>query len=91
MTRPFIFKGVAYLLNMVAVAIPLAAQADFAGLDTFATQELARHRIPCASIAVVRADRIVYSKVFGTANLETGEPMRPEMLVQAARFTRTAS
>jgi CubicO group peptidase (beta-lactamase class C family) len=88
MTRPFIFKGVAYLLNMVAVAIPLAAQADFAGLDTFATQELARHRIPGASIAVVRADRIVYSKVFGTANLETGEPMRPEMLVRIGSTTK---
>ena len=70
---------------MVAVAIPLGG---FAGLNTSATQELAKHKIPAASIAVVRGDRIVYSKVFGTANLETGEPMRPEMLVRIGSTTK---
>jgi CubicO group peptidase (beta-lactamase class C family) len=88
MTRRFIFGGVAYLLNMVAVAIRLAAQADFAGLETSAMRELAKHKIPGASIAVVRADRIAYSRVFGTANLETGEPMRPEMLVRIGSTTK---
>lgn len=73
---------------MVAVAIRLAAQAEFVGLDASATRELAKHKIPGASIAVVRADRIVYSRVFGTANLETGEPMRPEMLVRIGSTTK---
>jgi CubicO group peptidase (beta-lactamase class C family) len=73
---------------MVAVAIRLAAQADFTGPETSAAQELAKHKVPGASIAVVRADRIVYSKAFGTANLETGEPMPPEMLVRIGSTTK---
>ena len=65
-----------YLVVMTAGAIPLAAQVDFADLDRSATEELAKYKIPGASIAVVRADRVVYSRALGTADLETGEAMR---------------
>jgi CubicO group peptidase (beta-lactamase class C family) len=71
-----------YLVVMAAGAILLVGQTDFADLDKSATQELAKYKIPGASIAVVRAGRVVYLKAFGTADLETGESMRPEMLAR---------
>ena len=36
----------------------------------------------------MRADQTEYSKVFGTAKLETGDPMRPEMLVRIGSTTK---
>jgi CubicO group peptidase (beta-lactamase class C family) len=42
----------------------------------------------------VRGDRVIFAKTFGTANVETGEPVRPEMLFRLGSttnmFTATA-
>ena len=50
--------------------------------------------VPSASIAVVQDGRIVYTQAFGTANLETDRPARPEMRYSVGsiskQFTSTA-
>jgi CubicO group peptidase (beta-lactamase class C family) len=71
--------------------VPLAclAQApDFAAVDRSAADELAKFRIPGAAIVIVRGDQVIYSKAYGTANIETGEPVRPEMLFRLGSTTK---
>lgn len=78
-------------MRSLAIAILLAAPLlgqDFAPLEQSAREELARLNIPGASIAIVRGDRVVYSKAFGTANVETGEAVRPEMLFRLGSTTK---
>jgi CubicO group peptidase (beta-lactamase class C family) len=70
-------------------ALSAAAQTpDLTAIDASAAAELARLKIPGASIAIVRGDRVIYSKAFGTANVETGEPVRPEMLFRLGRLRK---
>ena len=65
--------------------VPTRAQKpDFSALEQSASAELARLNIPGASIAIVRGGEVIYSKAIGTANVETGEPVRPEMLTTKA-------
>jgi CubicO group peptidase (beta-lactamase class C family) len=60
-------------------AIALPAQ-DFASVEQSAAVELQKLNIPGAAIAVIRGDRVIFSKGIGIANIETGETVRPEML-----------
>ena len=66
------------MLAALLVVFPALAQ-DFAALEQTARDELARAKVPGASIAIVRGDRVVYSKGIGVANVETNEAVRPEM------------
>lgn len=71
------------------LAAPLGAQTtDFTAIEKSAKEELATLKIPGASIAIVRGDKVVYSKGFGLADVETGEPMRPEMLFRLGSTTK---
>ncbi len=68
---------------------PLCAQKpDFTALEQSAAAELARLHIPGASIAIVRGSEVIYAKGIGTANVETGEPLRPEMLFRLGSTTK---
>jgi CubicO group peptidase (beta-lactamase class C family) len=70
-------------------ALPIVAQTpDFSAIEQTASAELARLNIPGASIAIVRGDQVIYSKAIGTANVETGEPLRPEMLFRLGSTTK---
>ncbi len=51
-------------------------------------RDLTRTSAPGAAIAVVSGDRVVYTRGFGTANVETGEPMRPEMVFRLGSTTK---
>jgi CubicO group peptidase (beta-lactamase class C family) len=42
-----------------------------------------------ASIAIVCGDKVVFTKVFGIADLETGEPTSPDMLFQIGSLDAT--
>jgi CubicO group peptidase (beta-lactamase class C family) len=66
------------LLTALLFVFPALGQ-DFAALEQTARDELARARVPGASIAIMRGDRVVYSKGIGIANVETSEAVRPEM------------
>jgi CubicO group peptidase (beta-lactamase class C family) len=80
-------KARTILALAVLLAIPLGAQ-DFASVEQSAAEELAKLNIPGASIAVVRGDRVVFNKGFGKASVETGEPVRPEMLFRLGSTTK---
>ncbi|HJP86505.1 MAG TPA: serine hydrolase domain-containing protein [Gemmatimonadaceae bacterium] len=68
---------------------PLRAQSlDFTSLDSTIKKEMAQLKTPGAAVAIVQGDRVVYMKGFGVANIETGEPVRPEMLFRLGSTTK---
>ncbi len=71
----------------LACAWPIAAQ-DFAPVERSAMDELAQLKIPGASIALVRGDRVIFAQGFGKADMETGEAVRPEMLFRLGSTTK---
>jgi CubicO group peptidase (beta-lactamase class C family) len=79
---------------LVALGSPGAAlppenvQADFAAVETIAKQEMAQAQAPGAAIAIVHDGRVVYTRAFGVANIETGEETRPEMLFRLGSTTK---
>jgi CubicO group peptidase (beta-lactamase class C family) len=58
-------------------------------VETFISGELETRRIPGAAIAVVRPGEPVWSRGFGTANVETGEPFTPETPFGIQSITKT--
>jgi len=61
---------------------------NFAPVDAAMRRDMTRTSAPGATIAVVSGDRVVYTRGFGVANVETGEPMRPEMLFRLGSTTK---
>jgi len=57
-------------------------------VEQTAREELTRIRVPGASIALIKGDRLVFAKGTGTANVETGEPVRPDMLFRLGSTTK---
>ena len=84
--RGYHSSGMRTLLLLCITAL-LRAQ-DFAPLEQAARAEMARLHVPGAAIAIVRGDRVIYSQVFGTADVETGEPMRAGMLFRLGSTTK---
>ena len=68
------------VLLLLFVTGPTQAKPDFAELEKLVPEELKERNTPGAVIAIVSADRVVYRKAFGIANVETGALMQPEML-----------
>ena len=75
-----------------ARSAPQAAQAapapDFSAIDAVALQELKDANTPGAAIALVRDDRVVYLKGYGSAGVDTGAPVTPDMLFRLGSTTK---
>jgi len=74
-------------LLLLSLAVLLRAQ-DFAPLEQAARAEMARLHVPGAAIAIVKGDRVIYSQVFGTADIESSEPVRAGMLFRLGSTTK---
>ena len=61
---------------------------DFSELDRLVPEELKEKNTPGAVIAVVSGNQVIYQKAFGVANVETNDPMRPEMLFRLGSTTK---
>jgi CubicO group peptidase (beta-lactamase class C family) len=79
---------IALVLAALCVVPAGAQKPDLSALEPFASAEIARLNIPGASIAIVRGSEVIYSRAIGTANVETGEPVRPEMLFRLGSTTK---
>ena len=64
------------------------AEPDFAELEKVALDELKATNTPGAAIGIVRGDRLIYAKGFGTSNVETGAPVTPNMLFRLGSTTK---
>lgn len=65
-----------------------AKAADFAELERIAREELKETATPGAAVAVVSGGRVVFSKGFGVASVETGAPVTPDMLFRLGSTTK---
>lgn len=61
---------------------------DFSPLEQVVADELRNTGTPGGAIAVVLGDRVIYTKAFGVANVETNEPVRPDMLFRLGSTTK---
>jgi len=78
------------LAAAIALGAPQAPTptAEFAELETAAQAELKAINAPGAAIAIVKGDRVVYQKGIGVANVETGQPVTPDMLFRVGSVTK---
>ena len=65
------------------------APKEVAAIEAIAQAELKSWRAPGMVLAVVRDDAVVHLAAYGTANVETGEPMTTDMMVSVASVTKT--
>ena len=65
------------------------SKTDFSKIEETALAELKEKRAAGAAIAIVSNDQIVFAKGFGTANIETNQPVTPDMLFQIGSITKT--
>jgi CubicO group peptidase (beta-lactamase class C family) len=82
-------------LMLLSVLLPSASAVfaqqqlvDFSQLEKVALEELKQTNTPGAAVAVVSGDRLVFAKGFGTANIETGAPITPDMLFRVGSITK---
>jgi len=64
------------------------AAVDFSAIDRVIAQELTDTHTPGAAVSIVSGDRVVFSKGYGVASVETREPVRPEMLFRLGSTTK---
>ena len=61
---------------------------DFSDLEKVALEELKETNTPGAAVAIVSGDDIVLAKGFGVSNMETGDPVKPDMLFRIGSVTK---
>lgn len=77
----------------VTPAATLAARSqdatlNLSELEKVITDELKSTNTPGCSIAIVRGDRVILAKGYGSSNVETGVPVAPEMLFRIGSTTK---
>jgi CubicO group peptidase (beta-lactamase class C family) len=74
-------------LVLVAVAFsPALAWADgnaFLEIDRYVATQMREQRIPGVQVGIYRRGKVVLAKGYGSANVELGVPVRPEMVFQS--------
>lgn len=80
-------------LCLAGVSVPAeqASTPDFSRIESVIRKEMQETQAPGAAIAIVMGDRVVYTRGFGVASVETGEAVRPEMLFRLGSTTKMIS
>jgi serine beta-lactamase-like protein LACTB, mitochondrial len=82
------------LLAMLRVAATCGAEAPAvpaAQFDALVTDTMQAQKIPAVTIALGDADRILYSRAFGSADLENSVAATPETLIRTASIAKSIS
>src|SRR5215813_7757849 len=91
-TRPGGFR--ALLLTAVALAVLVGAdratgaQPDAAALDRIITDAMREQHIPAVTVAIASGGQLVYSKAFGSADLENSVPATTDTLIRTASVAK---
>ena len=77
----------------VFAAVPTAGQlaaqqASWSQLERAVPEVLRATKTPGMQVVVVRGDSMIYARGFGVADVETGAPMTPDLLVQVGSLTK---
>ena len=83
--------GAALALGWLALAgaAPTAAPVPAARLDALITETQRQQQIPAITVAAASADGIVYSRAFGSADLENAVAATPETLIRTASIAKS--
>lgn len=86
-------RSVSLILVLLAAlrtgaACGAAPTAPDARLDAIVSAAMRAQQIPAVTVAVMTADRLVYSRAFGTADLENSVPATPETLIRTASIAK---
>jgi CubicO group peptidase (beta-lactamase class C family) len=84
-------RRLAFLLLLLSLLLSVAhaqQSIDFSELERAALEELKATNTPGAAIAIVKGDRLVYSKAFGVASVDTGAAVTPDMLFRLGSTTK---
>jgi CubicO group peptidase (beta-lactamase class C family) len=77
------------LVSLTAAVILVSGQTQGGGLDRAAVQELlTQMKVPGVSIAVIKDFAIESVQAYGVADVETGAPVTPDTLFQAASISK---
>jgi CubicO group peptidase (beta-lactamase class C family) len=76
------------VILLVCSALNVFGQ-DFAELEQVVQAELKEKNAVGAGVAIVKGDRVVFSKGFGAANIETNAPIGGDTLFQIGSITKT--
>lgn len=84
------------IVVLLVLAAPAAAQTDTppdlgGKVDQVVTSAMHQQQIPAMTVAAAMADRIVYSKAFGTADLENALPATTETLIRTGSIAKPIS
>lgn len=84
------FMSLLFLLSLLLAwqSTPAQQNDKFSRLEQTVLAELKTRGIPGAAVVVVHGDRIVFQKGFGVANVETKEPVSPDMLFKISSATK---
>ena len=78
------------VISLCTSKVPSQAKTpNLAELEKTITDELKEKNAVGAAVAVIKDDKIVFAKGFGTANYETNAPITPETLFQVGSMTKT--
>ncbi len=98
MTTGFLIDRVAlalavlFLLSALCPKQGLAAtrqqKTDYAQLEEVVLKELQETNTPGAAVAIIKDDRVIYSKAFGVASVETKAPATEDMLFRLGSTTK---
>ncbi|HTS66505.1 MAG TPA: serine hydrolase domain-containing protein [Candidatus Acidoferrales bacterium] len=75
----------------IAAALSATPAAPDAALDRIVNEAMRTQQIPAVTVAMMRADRIIYSRGFGVADLENSVPATPETLIRTASIAKPIS
>lgn len=63
-------------------------QPDAAALDRIITDAIREQHIPAVTVAIASGDRLIYSRAFGSADLESSAPATTETLIRTASVAK---
>ena len=78
-------------INLIFSSLTFAQvkKPDFAELEKTINEELKEKNAVGAAAAIVKNDKVIFAKGFGTANSETNAPITPETIFQVGSMTKT--
>jgi len=77
------------IVVVAAIADRLAAQhPSWSQLERTVPEVMQSTKTPGMQVVVVRGDSVIYARGFGVADIETGAPMTPDLLVQVGSLTK---
>jgi CubicO group peptidase (beta-lactamase class C family) len=85
---PRVLWSVGLSLLLATCEVASAESVPAAALDRIVTDAMSEQHIPAVTVAIARDDRLVYSRAFGSSDLENSVPATTETLIRSASIAK---